>query len=157
MKANSRPYHPQTCGKLERAHQTLKKWLAKQPPARTLAELQRQLDAFRAYYNYQRPHRALGGDTPAERFYATPAAGPADTPIDLPTLPRLTIATRQVSKQGRLNANNVAIGLGTAWAGSELTVITYGRRVLILNSTTLVRVVTLEPGRSNYPLLLPKS
>ena len=157
VKANSRPYHPQTCGKLERAHQTLKKWLAKQPPARTLAELQRQLDAFRAYYNYQRPHRALGGDTPAERFYATPAAGPADTPIDLPTLPRLTIATRQVSKQGRLNANNVAIGLGTAWAGSELTVLTYGRRVLILNSTTLVRVVTLEPGRSNYPLLLPKS
>ena len=33
---NSRPYHPQTCGKIERLHQTLKRYLAKQPPARTL-------------------------------------------------------------------------------------------------------------------------
>ena len=37
---NSRPYHPQTCGKVERLHQTLKRYLAKQPPAKTLAELQ---------------------------------------------------------------------------------------------------------------------
>lgn len=36
--------HPQTCGKNERAHQTLRKWLAKQPPAATLTELQTQLD-----------------------------------------------------------------------------------------------------------------
>ena len=43
---NSRPYHPQTCGKVERLHQTLKRYLAKQPPPQTLAELQGQLDAF---------------------------------------------------------------------------------------------------------------
>jgi transposase InsO family protein len=41
---NSRPYHPQTCGKVERLHQTLKRYLAKQPPAATLPELQAQLD-----------------------------------------------------------------------------------------------------------------
>src|SRR5262249_13976117 len=40
--ANSRPHHPQTCGKLERFHQTLKKWLRRQPRARTLTELQHQ-------------------------------------------------------------------------------------------------------------------
>ncbi len=51
---HSRPYHPQTCGKVERFHQTLKKWLAKQRPARTVAGLQAQLDRFRRYYNQER-------------------------------------------------------------------------------------------------------
>jgi transposase InsO family protein len=45
---NSRPYHPQTLGKIERLHQTLKRYLAKQPPAQTLLKLQGQLDDFRA-------------------------------------------------------------------------------------------------------------
>ena len=56
---HSRPYHPQTCGKVERFHQTLKKWLAKQRRARTIAQLQTQLDHFRRYYNEVRPHRAF--------------------------------------------------------------------------------------------------
>jgi transposase InsO family protein len=37
---HSRPYHPQTCGKVERLHQTLKRWLAKQPRPATITELQ---------------------------------------------------------------------------------------------------------------------
>ena len=57
---HSRPYHPQTCGKVERFHQTQKKWLAAQPRAATVAGLQRQLDRFGRYYNTVRPHRALG-------------------------------------------------------------------------------------------------
>ena len=57
---HSRPYHPQTCGKVERFHQTVKKHgSATQPRARTMRELQRQLDTFRGYYNTVRPHRAL--------------------------------------------------------------------------------------------------
>src|SRR5437899_4886668 len=46
---HSTPYHPQTCGKVERFHQTQKKFLARQPPARSIAHLQLLLDAFRAY------------------------------------------------------------------------------------------------------------
>lgn len=60
------PYHPQTCGKVERLHQTQKRWLAMQPPAATLAELAAQLDRFRVEYNQHRPHRALGRRTPRE-------------------------------------------------------------------------------------------
>jgi transposase InsO family protein len=62
---HSSPCHPQTCGKVERFHQTLKRWLRRQPGAATLTELQAQLDRFRAYYNAVRPHRAVGRRTPA--------------------------------------------------------------------------------------------
>ena len=73
---HSRPYHPQTCGKVERFHQTQKKWLTAQPRPATLAALQSQLDQFTAYYNTQRPHRALNRRTPAQAYTARPKAIP---------------------------------------------------------------------------------
>jgi hypothetical protein len=75
---NGSPGHPQTQGKIERFHQTQKRWLAAQPTARTLLELQKQLDSFRAHYNEQRPHRALQRATPGHAYRATPKALPAD-------------------------------------------------------------------------------
>jgi transposase InsO family protein len=76
---NGAPGHPQTQGKIERFHQTLKRWLGQQPAAKDLTSLQAQLDAFRLAYNEQRPHRAIGRVTPGEAYRATPkalAAGP---------------------------------------------------------------------------------
>src|SRR2546421_3208422 len=74
---NSRPYHPQTPGKVERLHQTLKRYLAKQAPAETLDELEGQLDAFARYYNHIRPHRALAGRTPLQAYSSRVKARPA--------------------------------------------------------------------------------
>jgi transposase InsO family protein len=74
---NGAPGHPQTQGKTERFHQTLQRWLAARPAARTIAELQRQLEEFRAHYNERRPHRALNRRTPGEAYRATPKAAPA--------------------------------------------------------------------------------
>jgi transposase InsO family protein len=74
---NSRPYHPQTCGKVERLHQTLKRYLAAQAPAETLSALQEQLDTFVHYYNDIRPHRALHGHTPLQSYSARVKARPA--------------------------------------------------------------------------------
>ena len=65
---NGHPGHPQTQGKIERFHQTLKRWLAAQPAAATIAELQTQLDTFTGIYNQIRTHRALHGATPARRL-----------------------------------------------------------------------------------------
>lgn len=48
---------PQTQAKIERSHETLQRWLAARPAARTTAELQPQLDEFREHYNEHRPHR----------------------------------------------------------------------------------------------------
>jgi transposase InsO family protein len=74
--SHSRPYHPQTCGKVERFHQTEKKWLTAQPRAATVAGLQHQLDRFTRYYNTVRPHRALRRCTPAQAYAARPKAVP---------------------------------------------------------------------------------
>jgi transposase InsO family protein len=69
---NSRPYHPQTCGKIERLHQTLKRYLDKQQPAATLKDLQRQLDAFVHYYNDIRPHQGPARQQPSQHLLSHP-------------------------------------------------------------------------------------
>lgn len=72
---NSTPNHPTTCGKVERFHQTLKKWLTAQPRAATLTELQTQLDDFADEYNHRRPHRSLTHHaTPATAYTTRPKA-----------------------------------------------------------------------------------
>lgn len=73
---NGSPYHPQTQGKIERWHRTLKQWLAARPLARDLDELNAQLDEFRHEYNEERPHRALNRHTPREAWEAKGKAGP---------------------------------------------------------------------------------
>ncbi len=68
---NSTPNHPTTCGKVERFHQTLKKWLTGQPRATTITELQTQLDTFLDIYNHHRPHRSMPHQaTPATAYTA---------------------------------------------------------------------------------------
>ena len=73
---HSRPYHPQTCGKVERFHQTLKKFVAAQKGIETKKQLQRAIDRFVAYYNDVRPHRGLGRRTPRSVFEAREKAEP---------------------------------------------------------------------------------
>lgn len=74
---NGSPGHPQTQGKVERFHQTLKRFLTAQPATASLAQLQAQLDAFREHYNEHRPHRARDRLTPGAAYRATPKALPA--------------------------------------------------------------------------------
>ena len=72
-----KPYRPTTQGKNERFHQTLFRYLDKQPLAGTLAELQEQIDRFDVIYNTERPHQALPGRiTPQQAWNATPKATP---------------------------------------------------------------------------------
>ena len=79
VQINSTPNHPTTCGKVERFHQTLKRWLISQPHATNLTELQTQLDAFVEDYNHHRPHCSLPHRaTPATAYTARPKATPAN-------------------------------------------------------------------------------
>ena len=78
VQKNGSPAHPQTQGKIERFHQTLKKWLLEQESAKDLKELQRQLDEFRIIYNTARPHKALEMRTPQSCYEATIKATPKE-------------------------------------------------------------------------------
>lgn len=70
--SHSRPCHPQTLGKDERFHRSLKAEALAGPPFETLAKAQAALDRWRHVYNTQRPHEALGYATPLERYRPSP-------------------------------------------------------------------------------------
>ena len=65
---HSRPYHPQSRGKNERFHRTLKDEVFAFKRFRDLAEVQRAFDAWRTTYNLERPHQALDQEVPASRY-----------------------------------------------------------------------------------------
>ena len=88
-----KPYKPTTQGKNERFHQTLFRYLDKQPLADTLAELQAQVDAFDHIYNTERPHQGLPGRvTPLTAWEAT---AKAEAPRPKPDQPFLRPGRRQ--------------------------------------------------------------
>jgi transposase InsO family protein len=150
---NSRPYHPQTCGKVERLHQTLKRYLAKQPPAQTLRALQEQLDAFAHYYNHIRPHRALDGRTPLQAYSARVKARPTRTAAQT----HFRVRQDKVDACGKVSLRYMSrlyhIGLGRAHKGRavKLLIADQSIRVIDLNGE-LIRELTLDPSRDYQPL-----
>jgi transposase InsO family protein len=77
---HSRPYHPQSRGKNERFHRTLKAEVLALKRFRDLAEAQRAFDHWRTIYNLERPHEALGQEVPASRYRPSPRAMPDRLP-----------------------------------------------------------------------------
>ena len=153
---HSSPYHPQTCGKVERFHQTLKRWLAKQRPARSVDELQAKLDWFRGYYNDVRPHRAIGRRTPAEAYAARPKAAPSG-----PSIPEHCRLRRDRIDSGgavtlRHNSRLHHIKVGRARAGTRVLMLVAGLDVRILTEDgELLRQLVLDPTRDYQPMGTP--
>jgi transposase InsO family protein len=148
-----RPYHPQTCGKVERFHQTLKKWLARQPAAATLADLQAQLDAFAGYYNTVRPHRALHRHTPAEAYAARPKATATGIPL---VDGHFRVRHDKIDNNGKLtlrhNSRLHHIGLGRRHAGTPVLVLVHDLHIRVLRTSgQLLRDLTLDPTRDYQP------
>jgi transposase InsO family protein len=153
---NSRPYHPQTCGKIERLHQTLKRYLACQPAAKSLRELQHQLDAFAHYYNTIRPHRALHSRTPLQAYSTRIKARPT-TPGALPAT-HFRVRQDKVDKTGRVtlrhNSRLHHIGIGRAHKGQEIKLLIADQNIRIIDTDTgqLIRELTLDPTRDYQPI-----
>jgi transposase InsO family protein len=77
---HSRPYHPQSRGKNERFHRTLKAEVLALQRFCSLSEAQRAFDAWRTVYNLERPHEALNQDVPATRYRPSTRSMPASLP-----------------------------------------------------------------------------
>jgi transposase InsO family protein len=150
----SRPYHPQTCGKNERGHQTLRRWLAAHPPAATLPELQTHLDTYRAAYN-QRPHQGISGQTPARR-HTTGARPHPPNPATAADPARTHTSTATVNGRGQMKAAGTHIGVGSQWANTTLTVFNTDGHILLFHRDTLVRELTLDPTRTFQPTGKPR-
>lgn len=131
-------YHPQTCGKNERVHQTLQKWLRKQPPPETLPALQQLLDNYRTMYNNRR-HQGIDGQTPQQRFDAKDPVTPNG-----PAKPPAGVTTRPVSTTGVIAFTGCSIIVGRKWAGKTATLHWQGDRVSIIIDNTVTRTLTLD-------------
>jgi transposase InsO family protein len=142
-----KPGKPTTQGKNERFHQTLFRWLDKQPLAGTFSELQAQVDTFDRIYNTERPHQGLPGRiTPQQAWDATPVADP---PRPKPPTPRVVPPEsspvraertdpdgRRVTKvrgDGTVRARKIEFCLGRRWSGRLIYVVSGKEKVTFID------------------------
>jgi transposase InsO family protein len=148
------PYHPQTCGKVERFHQTLKRFLAAHPVASSIRELQGQIDLFVAYYNEVRPHRGIGRRTPKAAFEARARARPTGPRISVGAGVR--VRRDRIDKVGRVTLLHGGrlhhIWVGLVHKGVRVIMLIDGLDVRIVSENgALLRHLTLDPTRDYQP------
>jgi len=152
---HGKPYHPQTQGKIERFHQTLKRWLRKQEPAASIAELQRQVDYFVRYYNETRPHSARGMVPPKRAFDALDKAAP--DPDKYPMAPHTRVRHDKIDKTGCFTLRHGTklhhIGVGRAHAGRRVIILVCNLDIRVLSEEgELLRHLTLDPTKDYQPI-----
>jgi hypothetical protein len=158
-----KPHKPTTQGKNERFHQTLFRYLDKQPLAGSLAELQAQVDAFDHLYNTERPHQGLPGRiTPQQAWHATAKAeAPRPKPdppfLVRPAIPRPAPAPKDLPAGTRVKTLNTAgtfmlAGVHYKVAGglamAQVLVITNGDTITVadLDGEILIEHTRPAPG-----------
>ena len=150
---HSTPYHPQTCGKVERWHRTLKKFLAKHP-ASTLFEMQAVLFEVVRYYNEVRPHRARNRQTPLVAYEGRDKM-PAGTLIDQPhhrirfdvVDVRGHVTLRYLGKMRHLN-------VGWAFRGQPIRLYVVDEHVdIVTEDGELVGEIVLNPEKDYQPII----
>ena len=117
--SHSRPYHPQTQGKDERFHRTLKAEVLQGPPMADLQQAQATFERWREVYNQQRPHQALGMCVPLQRYR------PSQRPYcERPAVPEYGDAdqVRKVQQHGRIAWQGRNWRVGKAFIGEPVAV-----------------------------------
>jgi transposase InsO family protein len=115
--SHGRPYHPQTQGKDERFHRTLKQELLDREIFADLDAAQARFDAWREIYNRKRPHQALDYATPASRYQDSPRKMPETiAPPDYETQAQV----RKVDDHGRILFKGHRIRCSKAFKGKSV-------------------------------------
>ncbi len=115
--SHGRPYHPQTQGKTERFHRTLKAELLAGRRFRDLSDAQRAFDGWRHRYNFERPHEALDHQPPARRYRPSIRPFPEQLPpIDYPD----GLAIRRVQTDGRISFKGRPLYVSKAFDGQPV-------------------------------------
>lgn len=141
----SRVNHPQTCGKSERGHQRVLKWLRRQPLAAAEVELQSQLDTYREAFNH-RPNQVLEQLTPRQRYDLGPLSGPGDA-----LAPVLHLTRNPVSATGSIGVDGSLIGLGRRHAGATAVAFRRGALVSVFIDDQLIRTLVIDRTRHYQP------
>jgi transposase InsO family protein len=151
---HGKPYHPQTQGKIERYHRTLKKWLSGRDDFDSIEALQRAVDFFARYYNEIRPHQAHGCPPLTlynQRDKATPVIdGVAVSPTTKVRRDRIDV-TGTVTLRHRSRLHH--IGVGRAHTGRRILMLVADLDVRILDQDgTLLRHLTSDPSKDYQPI-----
>jgi len=109
---HSRPYHPQTIGKIERLHRTLKNDVLKRKSFEDFQSCQVGFDHWRQIYNYERPHEALDMKVPASRYQPSQRKFPETLP---PIIYLPDDEVRKVHDGGRIHLNGRVFRVGRAF------------------------------------------
>ena len=166
----SRIYHPQTAGKNERLHQTLKLWLRARPLPVDIDQLTGWLTSFDGYYNHRRPHQSLQMRTPAQVLATGPRALPPDPPPPPPPAqpsrppsrprPRRTrdeLRRHTVLANGSVRVGPYYIGLGVEHARSHVLALVDPTTITIFDTRgTELRTIHPVPGTTYYRTGRPK-
>jgi transposase InsO family protein len=115
---HGRPLHPQTQGKDERFHRTLKlEVISRRPVWQDIPEVQTAFDRWRPEYNLQRPHESLGFAVPASRY----APSPRTLPRVLPAIEYDSdFLVRKVMDNGRIKFKGDRYFVGKAFIGDPV-------------------------------------
>jgi transposase InsO family protein len=117
--SHSRPYHPQTQGKDERLHRTIREELLQWISCRDRVELQAEFDRWRERYNIRRGHEALAMARPIERY--RPSVRPFTDTL-LPIAYGSNAITRQVDASGYISFRGIKVRVGRGCAGLPVAI-----------------------------------
>lgn len=139
---HGRPLHPQTQGKEERFHRTMKRDLLATTPIRDLQHAQQEFDLFKYCYNYERPHEALELSTPAKLYKPSTRAY-----IEHPTEPEYDTGSqlRKVNYKGYISICNYRYYLSESFIGKYIRIIPkHEHRVWLCYDDFVVAKINLQ-------------